>query len=224
MTNFGPVSLSEMTFFTSRAAFGAGCSHGITEDLASTAVWLARQGIDPTICLAKILDHIVSEEASYKLEKVALEGHIKLVSSNENPASALFAAIAASDQLSVAQGNQITLENVDFPLFAAATLSALSSKTLALTMRYEHEGKSGDIAFEDGMDLTSMTGGDIMIVAEKVSELNDTKTFVATDDHHNIAVDQDGWNGILKHFKNSLVEATEASRLSGAGAGLVDTD
>lgn len=42
--------------------------------------------------------------------------------------------------------------------------------------------------------------------------------------HNEITVDADAWTTIQKHFRRYLVPSTAASRTSGAGAGLNDTD
>ncbi|MTI10387.1 DUF3726 domain-containing protein [Curvivirga aplysinae] len=211
---FGPVSLSELMFFTSRAAFGAGCSYGIAEDVATAAVWFAKQGIDPTGPLARALDTVFDSPSSTELQKSELEGQIKLSAKSGSVTSAIYAGVIASDQLALINGDKnraIRIENVESPALVEAFIKALSPIGTLVKLSASE-------------DINNPQTGDLTISTDQVVELNKSQTHTSLNDHHNILVSQSGWDGILKHFKNSLVEATEASRLSGAGAGLVDTD
>ncbi|WP_420548107.1 DUF3726 domain-containing protein [Curvivirga sp.] len=211
---FGPVSLSELMFFTSRAAFGAGCSYGVAEDVATVAIWLAKQGIDPTGPLAKALDTVFDNPSSMKLQKNELEGQIKLSAKSGSVTSAICAGVIASDQLALINGDErreIRVEHVDSPALAKAFVKALAPTGAMINCSASE-------------DINNPQIGDLTISTNQVVQLDNGQIRTALNDHHNILVSQSGWAGILKHFKNSLVEATEASRLSGAGAGLVDTD
>lgn len=228
MNDFGPVSLSELRFYTGRAALGAGCAHGIAEDVANTAVWLARQKIDPTRVLSDALDHIANQTATAALKKTVAAGDIKLVSANGRPCSSLYAGIAASDQLALLRaeaGHSVMIEDTDSPLLAAALVRALSLNNHGALMQTACAGSNRAVlAFTPADFLSAMSAGNLILKVHAKSGQPPAQTAPAINDHHNIPVSRAGWDGILKHFKNSLVAATEASRLSGAGAGLVETD
>lgn len=228
MSDFGPVSLSELRFYTSRAALGAGCAQGIAEDVATTAIWLAKKKIDPTRALAHALDHIVNEAVTAALKKTVAAGDINLLSANGRPCSAIYAGIAASDQLALlpaGAGHAVTIQDTDAPLLAAAFAQALSPHNHAVPMRTARaDSKRAVLSFSRADFLSAMSAGNLILKLHAKSRQPPAQTAPAINDHHNIPVSRAGWDGILKHFKNSLVAATEASRLSGAGAGLVDTD
>lgn len=228
MNDFGPVSLSELRFYTGRAALGAGCAYGIAEDVANTAVWLARQKIDPTSVLSDALDHIANQTVAVALKKTVAAGDIKLVSINRRPCSSLYAGIAASDQLALLRaeaGRSVMIEDTDSPLLAAALVRALSLNNHGALMQTAGAGGNRAVlAFTPADFLSAMSAGNLILKVHAKSGQPPAQTAPAINDHHNIPVSRAGWDGILKHFKNSLVAATEASRLSGAGAGLVDTD
>lgn len=228
MNDFGPVSLGELRFYTSRAALGAGCAYGIAEDVANTAVWLARQKIDPTNVLSDALDHIVSQTVTAALKKTVAAGNIKLVSANGRPCSCLYAGIAASDQLALPRagsGRSIIIEDTDSPLLAAAFARALSLNDHGALVRTACAGSSRAVlSFTPADFMSAMSPGNLILKVHAKSGQPPAQTAPAINDHHHIPVSRAGWDGILKHFKNSLVAASEASRLGGAGAGLVDTD
>ena len=228
MNDFGPVSLGELRFYTSRAALGAGCAYGIAEDVANTAVWLARQKIDPTTVLSDALDHIASQTVTAALKKTVAAGNIKLVSANGALSSSLYAGIAASDQLALPRAEadcSIIIEDTDSPLLAAAFVRALSLNNHAVLMRTACAGISRAVlSFSRADFMSAMSPGNLILKSHAKSGQPPAQTAPAINDHHNIPVSRAGWDGILKHFKNSLVATSEASRLSGAGAGLVDTD
>ena len=228
MSDFGPVSLSELRFYTSRAALGAGCAQGIAEDVATTAIWLAKKKIDPTRALAHALDHIVNEAVTAALKKTVAAGDINLLSANGRPCSAIYAGIAASDQLALlpaGASHAVTIQDTDAPLLAAAFAQALNPQNHNMLMQTAavRVNQTVSILTRAGFPPASPAGNLILKLPAK-SRQPLAQTAPAINDHHNIPVSRAGWNGILKHFKNSLVAATEASRLSGAGAGLVDTD
>ena len=228
MSDFGPVSLSELRFYASRAALGAGCAQGIAEDVATTAIWLAKKEIDPTRALAHALDHIVNEAVTAALKKTVAAGNINLLSANGRPCSAIYAGIAASDQLALLpakSGLSIMIEDTDSPLLAAAFARALNLNDHGALVRTACAGSSRDVlSFSRADFMSAMSAGNLILKRSAQSEPPPAQAAPAIDDHHNIPVSRAGWDGILKHFNNSLVAASEASRLSGAGAGLVDTD
>ncbi len=206
---FGPVSLSELTFVVTRAVFGAGCPMGVAEDTATVAVAMAKLKDDPTSVIASALDHIVLGVVSTSLTANMEDGLLAFDSGCEKSVSAIFAGIAVHDHLFMIKADKqkrIIIKNVDYPDLAAAFIRHLDSSFKGLHIL---------ISDQDDL-LISFTEGD-------GSQVNKS---LAINDHHNLLVSLSGWSGILKHFKNSLVPDTEASRLSGAGAGagLVDTD
>ena len=228
MSDFGPVSLSELTFYSGRAALGAGCPHGVAEDVASTAVWLAKKGVDPTPTLTDALDNLVNKRASADLKKTVAAGNIKLAAANGRPCSAIYAGIAASDQLALIgdeTGRSLIIKNTDSPILAAAFASALSLKNHTLNMRAVCNGAGPAVLSLAGADfMPAAAAGDLILKMSAAGGQRPARSAPAINDHHNIPVNRAGWDGLLKHFKNSLVAASEESRLSGAGAGLVDTD
>ena len=227
MSDFGPVSLSELRFYASRAALGAGCAQGIAEDLATTAIWLAKKKIDPTRALAHALDHIVNEAVTAALKKTVAAGNINLLSANGRPCSAIYAGIAASDQLALlpaGAGHSVTIADTDSPLLAAAFAQALNPRHHNMLMQTAAARVNQTVSILTRADFPPASPAGNLILKLHAKSAPPAEAAPAINDHHNIPVSRAGWDGILKHFNNSLVAATEASRLSGAGAGLVDTD
>lgn len=223
---FGTISLGELTFFTSRAAFAAGCSYGVAEDVATVAVWLAKNGVDPTEVLSKAFDNIASGNAASLMVKTEDGSHIHINSHTGDRSSAIFAGIAASDQLAASNATpeiNITLNDIDFPELAAAFIYALYAKNTVVQMQLLYPESAKEISDFTECDFEEYHTCKLQITTNNLVEISPGKE-PAINNHYNITVSNDGWNGILKHFRNSLVKATDASRLCGAGAGLIDTD
>ncbi|MDX1737430.1 MAG: DUF3726 domain-containing protein, partial [Alphaproteobacteria bacterium] len=208
---FGPVSLSELQFFVSRAAFGAGCSYGVADDLALLAILLAKQQIDPCPMIAKALDNIAEGKVSKDLEKREGAGHIKLCSKSPLPVSAIYAGLALSDQLAVfgdSENLMVSVDETDSLRLAAYIVQALRPDSRNCEFYCPDTGQSMRLDQLNGAD----DSGGVGVSFAPTTDVAIDKKNTAINDHHNILVSQSGWDGILNHFKKSLVEATEESR------------
>ena len=222
--NFGPVSLSELSFYVNRAAFGAGCSYGVADDITTLAVSLAKKNDDPTSILTEALDNIADGHVDTKLSKSQHNDELVFSAASCGQVSAISAGIAASDAVKMIDTSApifVRLTNVDLPALSVLCLNALS-ENISIE-KIEISTQQGSQNYAELSSKDSITSGDLTLTIVKKDLSSSTKT-PAINDHYNILVSQAGWDGIRKHFNNSLVLATEESRLSGAGAGVVDTD
>lgn len=223
---FGPVSLSELTFYVNRAAFGAGCYYGVADDITAVAVSLAKKNDDPTILLSKAFDNIANKTVDTKLSKVTSDQETIFTAISENQVSAISAGIAISDFLKMQSETvrcHVLIKDVDLPALLILCLKALSEDVTIETIEVSMQSGFQKIECSDVSACSDIQSGDVKLTLTNQSSSTSAK-IPAINDHHNIAVSQEGWNGIRKHFNNSLVLATEESRLSGAGAGVIDTD
>ncbi|MDF1734686.1 MAG: DUF3726 domain-containing protein [Minwuia sp.] len=199
-----PLSFGELHFYCCRAAFGAGLPWGLAEDAAATAVWLARQGRDPSPDLAAALDSLSDGAAvtAVKHERSATE--CVLFAGGGNASSALVTGPSAADWWQVMKQDpaaRLVVRNVDVPGWVFACIAARTG---------------GAMAADHAADVT----GDVVVTANDMI----AKASGGKDQLGFATVDQDAWAIVQHHFRRSLVPSSDASRASGAGAGLVDTD
>lgn len=223
---YGPLSLNEVLFFVTRATVGAGAPFGLGEDVGKAAVILATSGIDPALAIAPALQRLENESCSGNFDLRNDDRGVVIEAVGGHPLSAIFAASAASDWMQENAGHTdagVTVVGVDAPVVFAAVFEALHrSAGRAQISVVEPDATetalviSGDPAeFERSANLTVSAGPP------------STPVFANRDGHaleNGISVDADAWGIIRKMFSRCLVPSTEESRLTGAGAGLVDTD
>jgi len=201
----GPLSLSEISFYVTRAAVGVGVPWGLAEDLARTAVYIARGGVDPSPLIVDALSRLDSQTSQSQL---VFEDHgdsTELTTEGSGMLSVIFAAPAARDWM-IEQHNSgkcdLSVTQLDVPDLAVSIVRALTPGTRRWSV-----GKSADdsikvsLSKEQGADVSNITG------------------------HSGGAlVDSSAWCIIQTYFAKCLVASTTESRLGGAGAGVNDND
>ena len=72
------ISLNEVLFYFTRAAFGVEAPIGLSEDFARANMWISENGFDPSLCSLKALDNLDSQASSLsiKFEKTKAWGHL----------------------------------------------------------------------------------------------------------------------------------------------------
>ncbi|GJL90109.1 MAG: hypothetical protein DHS20C03_38180 [Minwuia thermotolerans] len=198
------LSFGELSFYCCRAAFGAGLSWGLAEDVAVAAVWLARQGRDPAPLLAAALVSLTDGAAEPSVKHEQSEIGTVLMADGKKPLSALVSGPSAADWWQVMKQDpaaRLGVRNVDVPGWVIACIAARTG-----------DGSTGTRP-SDGP-------GDVVMSADGSGTRPSGET--AHADH--VTVDPDAWAIVQRHFRLSLVPSTDASRSAGAGAGLVDTD
>ncbi|MGO1120124.1 DUF3726 domain-containing protein [Rhodovibrionaceae bacterium A322] len=231
--NLDPLSLNELLFFVTRATVGAGNPYGAGEESGRAAQLLAKAGCDPAPGLAAVLDNLAAGTSGVAVSFSDLpEGLLVSCPPTEDarPFSALCAGITAGDWLLSGQdkGNcRIGLLSVDSPQFAAAV--ALSVVQAAgQSLRFYRDGIERDpgSAAVALTDLASEEPGDLYLeLADPVDKTARHGLCSAnSDDWDGVRVAAEPWGRIMAYFQNCLVPSNEQSRLSGAGAGLLDED
>lgn len=198
------LSFGELSFYCCRAAFGAGLSWGLAEDVAVAAVWLARQGRDPAPLLAAALVSLTDGAAEPSVRHEQSEIGTVLMADGKKPLSALVSGPSAADWWQVMKQDpaaRLVVRNVDVPGWVIACIAARTGDGPADT-----EADSGP--------------GDVMMPANGAGRRSSGGTAHADL----VTVDFDAWAIVQRHFRLSLVPSTDVSRSAGAGAGLVDTD
>ena len=226
------ISISEARSAVAKAVKYAGLSLGLGEDVGAAMARLLGLGIDPFPQLVPCLK--ATDEGSSVPCDLEAAGSGRFQSLDpERPLSALAAGAAAGDFAASRKGD-LVLENVDVPLVAVALLLNAAAENgldfqikggkpgLAPVFHCACDGQA--LRFEVGSyaDLQAASGLDLQVSAEvRPGAVVDMALPPAPD---GAEVAAGSWRDLCRYADRSLVEGSEASRLSGAGAGVIDTD
>jgi len=236
-TQTPPLSLGEIGFIGTRAAVGVGVPFGLGEDLAGSLIRLACAGFDPTAVCVAALDSLERGDSTGALEVAAGEGFLDMRGTGGQAVSAIYAGPAVRDHLLAHPGiGRILAEAVDQPLLLAA---ALNPGDVEVTVSWDGArvafagGTWREIAARDETALLSPGPSRITVeagsgTAERPSgPVWTDKEFQAAREHalnRGVSVEVGAWERTFSYFERCLVPSNRQSRLSGAGAGLVDRD
>ena len=228
------MSLNEIGSLVKGASLGAGLAQGLAEEAAKTAMWLAGAGLDRGEVLSEALDRTADHwrrDRLFDACAACLDGR-----PDENgAASALCVGPLALDRLCLE--SPLHLGAVDLPVLLLA-LAAWRSRELGfgVVLHWTGIGSPVEAHCRDG-SVALLAGDPGNLVSDRDRPITITRLAddaeMPVDDFaaaRRAAIEQGVTLGeaarkrIEVHFLRSLVEATEASRLSGAGAGLVDRD
>ncbi|MDA0702868.1 MAG: DUF3726 domain-containing protein [Proteobacteria bacterium] len=231
----GPVPLNEIRFVFGRAGFGAGLPWGLAEDFAEACIRLTRAGIDPGPAAAAAL--VALDEGSCG-RGVDLEETSEAVTLRaEGVLSALHAGPAAGDWLACNRDGPkaLRLAAVDCPLLILGSLAGPAHPPGRWAISWRAlSGGAGDSAIigaEGALHLGPeaaarlAAAGPANIDIAPADQEPETAVMAPPDVFESgVWIDAGSWTAIMAFFGCSLVPSTEADRLAGAGAGLVDTD
>jgi len=214
------ISLSELEATLTKAAKGVGLPYGLGQDAARAAGHAKLQGLD---CLAAFLDALDALESGRS--KAAAVGDLN-DGILQPPAGAILSSLWASPsacdllQAGTAQGQgsaQIHLTKVDVPLVVLAQALSLKATTGA-NVRIAWNGEDVPAAARDlprgplDIRLTLQQSGQVTVLHKSSAP------------PRGLRVDERLWRRLERYADRNLVENSEESRLSGAGAGVVDRD
>jgi len=236
------ISLNEVLFYFTRAAFGVKVPIGLSEDFACGNIWVSENGFDPSRCSLKALDNLDSQVSSLsiKFEKTKEGGH--LFCPEGNFLSSLEASASCVDWIEVSNGTEeLKISNVDSPFLVVSALGANECHGIKVLWTDEEKNQfQVNLINNDEWEILSTSSKLIelssnadMVISplETFTESSKEKTFkkfnLAEEKlkvlHHGVKVEEN-WEAIYSYFSRCLVKSNAESRASGAGAGLVDTD
>ncbi len=233
------VSMGEIEFVVTRAAFGVGAPFGIAEDFAHAVQAAARFGIDPTPAALACLSHLEREPGSRQLKVVECGTEVTL--SGPGRLSAVFTGPSLSDFGHLPQFRETVIRalNVDHPLLVAAALVSGRMKNCiiewpdAQVILDEQRVIQLNFIDEDRLRTPGPVNLSVRSFFPDTITYNDRRTHFDTDSleteakriaYEGVLVDTDAWAGLVRFFNRCLVPSSEQSLLGGAGAGLVDRD
>lgn len=233
------VSMGEIEFVVTRAAFGVGAPFGIAEDFAYAVQAAARFGIDPMPAALACLSHLDREPGSRQL--TVAECGTEVILSGPSRLSAVFTGPSLSDFGHLPQFRKTVIRalNVDHPLLvAAAQVSGRMKNCIiewpdAQVILDEQRVIQLNFTDEDRLQAPGPVNLKIRSAVPDTIAYNDSRrrfdaATLETEARRiaceGVLVDTDAWAGLVEFFNRCLVPSSEQSLLDGAGAGLVDRD
>lgn len=241
------LSVNELEILARKAAVGAGVDYGYAVEAAQSLVWLRAAGVD---CVAGFLDCLrawvdggtAQVTPAYDQDRCILSGP------PGQTASALYAAAAVSDfstlMIKESHFSRVEVRNVELPCLVLAQLArqpwagGLAVRCLepggaperwTALIRARREAPTVSVAGD-------VTGGRSALVRVAAGELShpaaggpapaeavwapDFRALFA----RGASIEPDHYEALRQFYDRTLVPDSDASRLRGAGAGLVDSD
>ena len=229
------VSLSELEAAAVKAVMAVGLPLGLGEDAGRAAKLMLRSGLGSLADLVDALDAVDGGRSAGCAPEPALAGRF-VPANGADRLSALRAGPPACDRLAATTGaaagaDAVTLAAVDCPALVLHEVIELSH-TLDVTLSVawsRADGGSGEIVCRQG-GARPVSGGDIggpadLTIGPAAPGADVPPVPPAPPDRGDGAeVDDAVWARLCAYADRRLVESTEESRLSGAGAGVIDTD
>ena len=227
------VSLSEVETTVCKAAMAVGLPLGLGEDAGRAARRMMALGVGSFAAFCDALDAVDQRRSTgFDLER-ARTGDF-----GPKPAGRLLSAIragpSACDLVVSAARTNITLADVDV---AVVVLFEVLAASAAIEQGWRVAWNTGGGAIEavcwQGAlmlikgapeDLLATTSADITLCPVTHEPRGPAITIDQRRQRDGVEIDRATWQRAKSYADRLLVAATEASRLTGAGAGIVDTD
>ena len=220
------VSLSEIETTVTKAALGAGLPLGLAEEAGAAARHVAQVGLDPLTAFLPALESLDSGRSAGFAPDAAPAGDFR-------PAAARLSALAAGPSaldLLAAGEPEVRLLALDAPGVVVA-LALRASKRGPGAIRLRRDGRAEALCRGGALLLVGGTRDDLVAAGPCDLTLDVPEacpeTAAATETARlGEGAELDGalWGRLAALAARRLVAGTEASRLAGAGAGLVDRD
>lgn len=214
------VSLNEIEVLAKRASRGAGYAWGIAEESGKATRWLAAHGFASLETLLDLLKHKDSKSVGDAIP-VATNNVWHAPSGELCP---LVAGTILCDRMEiVAEGRDLVFGSVLHPLFVVP-FAAMAAKISDATFEMRWDG----IVMVVAARKVSMVRGDINQARSCTQTVSIRRVEIDILDPverlTHCSVDETIWARLNEFAHRTFAPATQASRLSGAGAGLSDND
>lgn len=238
------VSLNEIEVNLRKAAIGAGVPLGFAEDLGRAATWLCVFDLPAVPLCVQALDSLRAATVAVPQLEAGDAGSWSVRSGGDAPLSSLYAGPIAGDLLlaAAAEGTlpaTLRLGPTDSPLLVLAAVCDLLILRRDLTLECScvtPEGEAQLATFEQGQvmfsqDSKRLQGDGALVLTLSVAKgeresLSGQDFFICQKRaaERGVAVEASDWRRVQELVAETLVPASELSRLQGAGAGLRDND
>ena len=240
------LSFNEILFYFTRAAVGVGVPYGLAEDFARSSIWIAESGLDPVKISLPALKSLYDKKSSIQACQTHDNSGIVLSTTENKKLSALQGGSSVCDCISLISNKskvyqKFTIKKVDHPFIIAAALGSNNSGCWEISWKCSNGNLCLVLISQNGNWKTSWqdnnipeqdSPSDVFIVSVENDLKNDInrkyqKTYFSNNRkkylEEGVPVYGD-WSKIHAYFTRVLVPSSEKSRISGAGAGLFDTD
>ncbi len=218
-------SLNETASRARLAAKGAGYPWGLADEVYRSVYWLAHHNLPAPAILADLLTEIDKLNKITDAMPVIADDHYK--ASNEFICPVMFGCALADRVSDLRESTAISFDRLRFALlslpFVAEVASAIErvgvlefdSHCVYLDNRFLRSSSS-DIA-----SITNAVSGKLHFVRQSDIEFQSTEQLTVKN---RVNISTDVWGSLDEWAHRTYAPATEASRLSGAGAGVLDND
>lgn len=214
------LSLNEIEVIAKRAARGAGMHWGHAEETGKAVRWLAAQGLPWPEIFLSLLNRV--DGAGFEHTAPKIDGWVWNARSDfMSPITAGAALVDRADVCAAEDG--IEIKRLAYPLILApyvAGVSTLMGKAFELSWPGFRMMVSTDIRAITGtyVDM-SQSLADCVVCGNKNSALLPPREIAPF-----FEIEDSAFSGLSEFAARTFAPATEASRVSGAGAGLIDVD
>lgn len=214
-------SLNEIEAMGKRAARGGGYSWGIAEEAGKAARWLTAQGLPGPEELADILT-VNDGKRYHEIAPASVDGEWTAAAGRLCP---LIAGAALTDRAGeIAGGREMRLGPTAQPLLLApyaAAVARLANVDVSLAwegarLTFTPEGDFSAEGDASAINARSVDAVRCRAARNAINAPNANET--------GRAVDAETWSRLNAFAMRTYAPATEASRLAGAGSGLMDND
>lgn len=233
------VSLSEVQTTVCKSAVAVGLPFGLGEDAGRAARHMMASGIGSLAAFVDALDAVDQEQSTGFDAERAIAGNFgpkpggQLLSAlHAGPSACDLVASMASTVLKI---ERITLTDIDVPtviLFEALAASVDMDKGQCVAWNLGGGGVieavcwRGSLALIKGTPEDLLEAGSTEITLRLVARKPRAQAITVDQriQRDGVEIDEAMWRRVTAYADRLLVKATETSRLTGAGAGVVDTD
>jgi len=218
------ISLNEVLFYFTRAAFGVEAPIGLSEDFARANMWISENGFDPSLCSLKALDNLDSQSSSLsiKFEKTKEGGRLfcpegKLLSSLE-------ASVSSIDWVEInSRVSELKICNVDSPFLVVSALGANQCNGLKVVWIDQEknqfqvnltDNEEWEVLSSSSNPIELSSNADMLIsrleMSDKSFKGKNVKKFKLAEEKlrvlHNGVKVEENWQAIYSYFSRCLVK------------------
>lgn len=214
------VSASEIESTLQKAMIGLGLGVGCGVEAGRSALSMLQHDVDPAPIFAAAFDNVsLGQSSAY--DNARARGGVFAPTQPETQLSAIIVASAICDALA-AGTDQLLAESVDVPVIVLMSLLArgLDVELEGLgTKKVRVSSTAGQLRYENGGIEDFQNPSNL-----KLTFIADFEPSLALPPISAFDVDGEAWSVLLGYVARCLVVGSEQSRLTEAGAGLVDKD
>jgi len=212
-------SLNQIDQTSRKAARGAGLSWGLSDDVGKAIRWLHTYELNGVSMLVALLDrynHI-------RYEDLATESVTGTWKAPQGVLSPLLAGASLSDCFDLPDADPVTTAVIAYPLLAAGfigNIAQIEGQVFKLTWPgVSLYCQRGGLRLDGTRQAVEIATAEFLCCQRSGSETTSRSPHIGE-----VSIESGIWRRLEQHAHRTYVEASDASRMAGAGAGLNDND